>query len=113
MTATGGSDHGRCWRASSRFASRRAWPAAGSTAQSVADWYPTLAKPSWTPPNAIFGPVWTALYITMGFAAWLVWKKDARFAGVRAALILFFIQLAFNISVVVPVLRPARAGTWR
>jgi tryptophan-rich sensory protein len=67
-----------------------------ATAQSVSDWYPTLAKPSWTPPNAIFGPVWTALYIAMGFAAWLVWRKDARFAGVRAALILFFIQLALN-----------------
>jgi tryptophan-rich sensory protein len=66
------------------------------TARSIADWYPTLAKPAWTPPNALFGPVWTALYIMMAFAAWLVWRKDARFAGVRLALILFFAQLALN-----------------
>jgi len=66
------------------------------TASSVKDWYPTLVKPSWTPPNEIFAPVWTALYIAMGFAAWLVWKKDMRFAGVRAALILFVAQLALN-----------------
>ena len=46
------------------------------TARSVAEWYPTLAKPSWTPPNSLFGPVWTALYIMMAFAAWLVWRKD-------------------------------------
>lgn len=66
------------------------------TARSVAEWYPALAKPEWTPPNSIFGPVWTALYIMMAFAAWLVWRKDARFAGVRVALILFFVQLALN-----------------
>lgn len=66
------------------------------TASSVADWYPTLAKPAWTPPNWIFAPVWTTLYVAMGFAAWLVWKKDMRFAGVRAALILFVAQLALN-----------------
>lgn len=66
------------------------------TARSVAEWYPTLTKPTWTPPNSLFGPVWTALYIMMAFPAWLVWRKDARFAGVRAALILFFVQLALN-----------------
>jgi tryptophan-rich sensory protein len=68
------------------------WTVAGS----VADWYPALAKPSWTPPTSLFGPVWTALYIMMAVAAWLVWKKDVRFAGVRVALILFFVQLALN-----------------
>jgi len=66
------------------------------TASSVATWYPTLTKPSWTPPNSIFGPVWTALYVIMAFAAWLIWRKDTRFAGVRVALILFFAQLALN-----------------
>ena len=67
------------------------------TARSVTEWYPTLTKPAWTPPNSLFGPVWTALYIMMAFAAWLVWRKDARFAGVRVALILFFVQLALNL----------------
>jgi tryptophan-rich sensory protein len=66
------------------------------TARSVTEWYPNLAKPEWTPSNSIFGPVWTALYVLMAFAAWLVWRKDARFAGVRVALILFFVQLALN-----------------
>ena len=39
-------------------------------------WYATLAKPEWNPPSWIFGPVWTALYLMMAIAAWLVWKRD-------------------------------------
>ncbi len=66
------------------------------TAQSVVDWYPTLNKPAWNPPAWVFGPVWTTLYVMMGVAAWLVWKKDTHFSGVRIALILFFLQLALN-----------------
>jgi tryptophan-rich sensory protein len=67
------------------------------TSDAVQTWYPTLNKPSWNPPNWLFAPVWTVLYVMMAIAAWLVWKKDARFAGVRAALILFFVQLALNL----------------
>lgn len=59
-------------------------------------WYAALAKPSWTPASWLFGPVWTFLYALMAVAAWLVWKKDARFSGVRAALVLFAAQLALN-----------------
>jgi tryptophan-rich sensory protein len=66
------------------------------TALAVESWYPTLNKPGWTPPSWLFGPVWTVLYILMAIAAWLVWKKDTRFSGVRLALILFFTQLALN-----------------
>ncbi len=66
------------------------------TSQSVADWYPMLNKPAWNPPPWIFGPVWTTLYVMMAVAAWLVWKTDMRFSGVRVALILFFVQLALN-----------------
>ena len=54
------------------------------TVQSVATWYPTLAKPDWNPPAAVFGPVWTILYILMGVAGWLVWTVMA-FRKVRTA----------------------------
>ncbi len=56
------------------------------TAQSVSEWYPTLNKPSWNPPSSVFAPVWTTLYLMMAVAAWLVWKKDQHFSGVRVAL---------------------------
>lgn len=62
---------------------------------SPGEWYSQLQKPSWTPPGYLFGPVWSFLYLTMGVAAWLVWKR-AGFAGARIALILFIAQLAFN-----------------
>jgi benzodiazapine receptor len=59
------------------------------------EWYAALAKPSWNPPAAVFGPVWSTLYLLMGVAAWLVWRK-AGFAGATLALSLFFIQLVLN-----------------
>jgi benzodiazapine receptor len=67
------------------------------TQASVATWYPTLAKPWFNPPNWLFGPAWTFLYVTMAIAAWLVWRSDDR---VRAqdALYLFGFQLALNLA---------------
>ena len=56
-------------------------------------WYATLAKPTWNPPNWIFGPVWTALYISMAVAAWLVWRKGGLW---QWPLALFAVQLALN-----------------
>lgn len=47
-----------------------------ATTPNIATWYAGLTKPSWTPPNWIFGPMWTFLYISMAVAAWLVWRKD-------------------------------------
>ncbi len=58
-------------------------------------WYEALAKPSWTPPNAVFGPVWTVLYVLMGVAAWLVWQRVG-FSGAPRALGLFGVQLVLN-----------------
>jgi tryptophan-rich sensory protein len=47
---------------------------------SPGDWYAALDKPAWTPPNWLFGPVWTTLYIAMAVAGWLVWRRsDGRF----------------------------------
>ena len=59
------------------------------------EWYARLQKPAWNPPNWIFGPVWTTLYTTMAFAAWLVWRRGG-FSAQRGALSLFLIQLLFN-----------------
>lgn len=57
--------------------------------------YGQLAQPSWAPPSAVFGPVWTVLYILMAIAAWLVWRSGG-FRVNRMALSLFFGQLALN-----------------
>jgi translocator protein len=58
-------------------------------------WYASLVKPAWNPPAAVFAPVWTVLYVLMGVAAWLVWRR-AGFGGASAALVLFVVQLALN-----------------
>jgi tryptophan-rich sensory protein len=65
------------------------------TATSVDTWYPTLAKPAFTPPDRVFGPVWTALYAMLALAAWLVWRRVGWGAW---ALWLFFAQLALNLA---------------
>jgi len=65
------------------------------TSSSVTTWYVTLRKPSWNPPSWVFAPVWTFLYITMGIAAWIVWKHGS-FVGLQAAV--FLIQLALNLG---------------
>ena len=59
------------------------------------EWYASLAKPEWTPPNYVFAPVWTLLYLLMGVAAWLVWRERL-FADIGIPLILFLVQLALN-----------------
>jgi tryptophan-rich sensory protein len=66
-----------------------------ATAGGVRDWYPTLAKPSFNPPDWLFGPVWTVLYLLMGVAAWLVWRR-ADEARVGTPLLLFAAQLLLN-----------------
>jgi tryptophan-rich sensory protein len=67
------------------------------TTPSIAGWYARLPKPSWTPPNWLFAPVWTALYASMAVAAWLVWRKEPGRAR-RTALVLFAVQLVLNVA---------------
>lgn len=67
------------------------------TATSVGSWYQQLRKPSFNPPNWVFAPVWTALYIAMAVAAWRVWRARG-LEGARSALVLFALQLALNLG---------------
>jgi tryptophan-rich sensory protein len=66
------------------------------TFPAIATWYATLTKPSFSPPNWIFGPVWTALYVLMGIAMYVIWEKGTKKQGVRLALTLFIIHLVVN-----------------
>jgi len=71
----------------------------GAGAIIVADapgtWYAGLAKPTFTPPGWLFGPVWTILYISMAVAAWLVWMRRST-KPVTRPLVVFGIQLFLN-----------------
>lgn len=65
------------------------------TKETVSTWYPTLAKPSWTPPDWVFGPVWSCLYIMIAISGWLIYR--AKHSHKRSiALILYGSQLALN-----------------
>ena len=68
----------------------------GFTVSAINGWYTTINKPWFNPPNWIFGPVWTSLYVMMGIAFYLVWKSDATTAFKNQAITLFFIQLSVN-----------------
>jgi translocator protein len=62
---------------------------------SAAHWYAALAKPEWLPPQGWFGPVWTALYVLMSIAAWIIWRE--RYHRVRGAAIgAYAVQLLLN-----------------
>jgi benzodiazapine receptor len=67
------------------------------TATSVGSWYQGLHKPSFNPPDWIFAPVWTALYILIAFAGWRVWRA-AGLRAARAAFVLYALQLALNLA---------------
>jgi tryptophan-rich sensory protein len=74
------------------------------TTPKIPTWYASLAKPSWNPPNWVFGPVWTMLYVLMGIAAWLVWSAWAQRATyaagtyARTGLWWFGVQLVLNVA---------------
>jgi benzodiazapine receptor len=95
-----GTTPGRSWAALGGFlvacfaaAGLGGWIAAGA----IPGWYATLEKPRFTPPDWIFGPVWTVLYLLMALAAWLVWREPEsgrRTKGLR----LFWAQLVLNVG---------------
>jgi len=66
------------------------------TARAIPTWYATLHKPSFTPPNWLFGPAWITLYLLMAIAAFLVWRKGLSDRLVKWALITFLVQLVLN-----------------
>lgn len=67
------------------------------TIPSIGSWYSKLIKPSFSPPNWLFGPVWTILYLLMGVSAYLVWEKGIKKKNVKNSLAVFGVQLALNI----------------
>jgi tryptophan-rich sensory protein len=67
------------------------------TIAEIPTWYSTLSKPSWAPPNWLFGPVWTTLYILMGIALFLVWREGLNRSDVRFAILIFAVQLVLNL----------------
>jgi tryptophan-rich sensory protein len=67
-----------------------------ATSSSVNGWFAGINKPSWNPPNWIFGPVWSTLYLMMSIAAWLVWKNSG-IQNAKLALGWFVFQLLLNV----------------
>ncbi|KYK24635.1 TspO protein [Euryarchaeota archaeon SM23-78] len=67
------------------------------TANSIPTWYLGLAKPSFNPPNWVFAPVWTTLFILMGVSLYLIWEEGFKSEGVKTGLLLFGVQLILNI----------------
>jgi len=67
-----------------------------ASAANVTGWYANADKAPWSPPNGVFGPVWTVLYTAMAVAAWLVWRK--RTDKTRAAMTAYVIQLVLNLA---------------
>ena len=66
------------------------------TTPAIPTWYAALQKPAFTPPNCLFAPAWLTLYLLMGIAAFIIWRKGLAQKEVKAALLIFAIQLILN-----------------
>lgn len=66
-----------------------------STANEISTWYTSIIKPLWNPPNWLFGPVWTILYILMGMAVALIWHSKHPLK--KIAIVLFIVQFVLNL----------------
>jgi len=67
------------------------------TTPSIPIWYASLEKPSFSPPNWVFSPVWITLYALMGISLYLLWRQDIKTPKVRIALFFFIVQLILNV----------------
>ena len=67
------------------------------TSQAVPTWYASLNRPSFSPPNWVFGPVWTSLYILLGISFFLIWKEEAS-KGRDLAIKVFLVQMLLNFA---------------
>lgn len=67
------------------------------TAEAVPEWYTSLNKPSFNPPSFVFGPVWTILYLLLGFSFYLIWSKPK--SKIRTvSMEIYFVQLLLNFA---------------
>ena len=69
-----------------------------ATRPAIPGWYAGLAKPAFAPPNWLFGPAWTLLYVLMGVASFLVWRAGLSVPGVKPALVCYLAQLVLNLA---------------
>ena len=67
------------------------------TTPAIETWYANLKKPSVTPPNSVFGPIWITLYLLMGIAVFMVWRQGFDREDVTLAFVIFWIQLVINV----------------
>jgi tryptophan-rich sensory protein len=72
--------------------------ASSFTIEAIKTWYTTLNKPSFNPPNWVFAPVWTTLYVLMGVASYRVWYRRKVAEGFNVAVMIYFVQLALNFA---------------
>ncbi|HEX7627990.1 MAG TPA: TspO/MBR family protein, partial [Candidatus Methanoperedens sp.] len=67
------------------------------TTPAIPTWYATLTKPTFAPPDWLFFPVWTTLFVIMGISLYLVWRKGLEDQQVKNALVIFAVQLILNV----------------
>lgn len=68
------------------------------TSAALHNWYPGIQKPSFNPPNWLFGPVWSTIFVLMGISSYLIWQKRAHIAHFPRTIAIYFIQLVLNLT---------------
>jgi len=69
-----------------------------ATTAAIPDWYTTIVRPWYTPPNWVFGPVWTVLYALLAWSFWRILRLPPGLAGRGTAIVLFLAQMAVNLG---------------